>query len=68
MIYFSFFEIPDLRNVKIDTKINSASIITSLVMNGQVEESLTLNFKVIRQGHVISFNIFEFCDLDLVEN
>ena len=34
-------------------------------MNGQVEESLTLNFKVIRQGHV---NIFEFCDLDSVEN
>ena len=29
-------------------------------MNRQVEESLTLNFKVIRQGHVISFNIFEF--------
>ena len=25
VIYFSFFEIPDLRNVKIDTKINSAS-------------------------------------------
>ena len=37
-------------------------------MNGQVEESLTLNFKVIRQGHAIPFNIFEFCDLDLVEN
>ena len=37
-------------------------------MNGQVEESLTLNFKVIRQGHVIPFNIFEFCNLDLVEN
>ena len=25
VIYSSFFEIPDLRNVKIDTKINSAS-------------------------------------------
>ena len=25
VIYFSIFEIPDLRNVKIDTKINSAS-------------------------------------------
>ena len=36
-------------------------------MNGQVEGRLTLNFKVIRQDHVISFNIFEFCDLDLVE-
>ena len=25
VIYFNFFEIPDLRNVNIDTKINSAS-------------------------------------------
>ena len=25
VIYFIFFEIPDLRNVKIDPKINSAS-------------------------------------------
>ena len=25
VIYFNLFEIPDLRNVKIDTKINSAS-------------------------------------------
>ena len=25
VIYFNFFEIPDLRNVRIDTKINSAS-------------------------------------------
>ena len=25
VIYFNFFEIPDLKNVKIDTKISSAS-------------------------------------------
>ena len=37
-------------------------------MNGQLEESLISNFKVIRQGYVIYFNIFEFYDLDLVEN
>ena len=37
-------------------------------MNGQVERNLTSNFKVVRQGHVIYFNIFEFYDLDLVEN
>ena len=43
-------------------------IITSLVMNGQVAESLTSNFKIIRQGHVIYFNIFEFYDLNYVEN
>ena len=43
-------------------------IITSLVMNGRVEESLTSNFKVILQGHVIYFNIFGFYNLNYVEN
>ena len=42
-------------------------IITSLVMKGQFEGSLTSNFKVIRQGHVIHFNIFEFYDLNYNE-
>ena len=37
-------------------------------MNGQVEGRLTSNFKIIRQDHVIHFNIFEFYVLDLVEN
>ena len=37
-------------------------------MNGQVGESLTSNFKVIRQGQVIYFNLFGFCDLNYVEN
>ena len=37
-------------------------------MNCLVEGRLTSNFKVIRQGHMIRFNIFEFYDLDLVEN
>ena len=36
-------------------------------MNGQVEGSLTSNFKISRQAYVIYLNIFEFCDLDLVE-
>ena len=36
-------------------------------MNGQVEGSLTSNFKVLRQGHVIYFNIFGFYDLNFVE-
>ena len=57
VIYSSFSEIPDLRNVKIDTTINYGIILTSLVMNGQVEGSLTFNFKVIRQCHVICSNI-----------
>ena len=37
-------------------------------MNGRVEGSLTSNFKIIRQGHVIYFNIFGFYDLNYVEN
>ena len=37
-------------------------------MNGEVERSLISNFKIIRQGHVIYFNIFEFYDLNYVEN
>ena len=36
-------------------------------MNRQFE-SLTWNVKVIRQGHVIYFNIFGFYDLNYVEN
>ena len=37
------------------------------VMNGQVEGSLTSYFKVIRQGRVIYFYIFEFYVLNYVE-
>ena len=37
-------------------------------MNEQVEGSLTSNFKVICQEHVIYFNIFKFYDPSYVEN
>ena len=37
-------------------------------MNEQVEGSLTSNFKVICQGHVIYFDIFKFYDPNYVEN
>ena len=37
-------------------------------MNGQFEGSLTSNFKIIRQGHVIFFNMFQFYDLNYVKN
>ena len=37
-------------------------------MNGQVEGSLTWNFKVIRQGHVNYFKFFGFYDHSYVEN
>ena len=43
-------------------------MITSFVMNGQIVGSLTSNFKIIRQDHVIYFSIFEFYDLNYVEN
>ena len=37
-------------------------------MNGIMEERLTSNFKIIRQGHVIYLKCFEFYDLKYVEN
>ena len=37
-------------------------------MNGQVEGSLTSNFEVIRQAHVIYFIIFGLYDFNYVEN
>ena len=37
-------------------------------MEGQVEESLTSNFKVIHQRHVNYFSIFGFYDLNFVGN
>jgi len=69
VIYFEFSEISEIKNVKINTKIHPLRIIiTSFVMNGQVEESSTWNIKVIRLGHVIYFNIFGIYNLDYVEN
>ena len=53
VIYFSFSEI--------------RIIITSLFINRQVEGSLTSNFKIISQGHVIYFNIFRFYDLNMLK-
>ena len=37
-------------------------------MNVQIVGGLTSNFKVIRQGHVIYFSIFELYNLNYVEN
>ena len=66
VIYFSFSEISDLRNVKIDT-INLRHNYKS-VMDGLVEGSLILNFKVIPQGHEIYCNSFEFYGPNYIEN
>ena len=65
---FQFFWDPGPRKCQNRHQDQLCIIITSLVMNGQVEGRLTSIFKVIRQGYVIHFNIFEFYDLDLVEN
>ena len=37
-IYSNFFEILDLRNVKIDTKINSASLLQVLLRKDELRE------------------------------
>ena len=74
VIGFNFFETLHFEKVRVDTEILSVSymqvcvIITNFVMGGQVEGSLTSNFKVIRQSHVNYFSIFGFYDLDLFEN
>ena len=38
VIYFNFFEISDLRNVEIDTKINSASYLQVMLRKDKLEE------------------------------
>ena len=38
VIYFNFFEILDLRNVKIDNKINSASLLQVLLRKDELRE------------------------------
>ena len=65
VIYFSFSKISQKCQNRHHDQLYI--IITSLVMNGQVEGSLTSNFKVIRQGHVIYFNIIEFYNFNYVE-
>ena len=67
MIYFGLFGDPRPRKWN-RHQDNLCTILTNLVMRSQFEGSLTLNFKVIRQGHVNNFNIFEFHDLDNVRN
>ena len=38
VIYFNFFEISDLRNVEIDTNINSASYLQVMLRKDNLEE------------------------------
>ena len=61
-----FFEITDLELVRINTKIKSVSCIQTKDNEGHIKVSLTLTFKVNRQGHVIGFVFFEIPDLEKV--
>ena len=67
VIYFGLFEIADLENVEIDTKIEPVACIQPEIKKGHVAVRLTSIFKVNRQSHVINFGLFEIPDLDNVE-
>ena len=66
MIDFLFPEILDLENVRIDTKVKSASCIQPELMKVIQWMCVTLNSKVNRQGYVNVFNIFDILDLENV--
>ena len=59
-----FSEIPDIGNVRIDTKIKSTACIQPEL--GKVIQwmYMTLSSKVNRQNHVIYFYIFDILDLE----
>ena len=63
---FGFFEMLDIVNVRIDTKIKSAACIQPELRKVIQWMCVTLSSKVNRQGHVIFFNIFDILDLENV--
>ena len=71
VIYFGLFEILDLENVEINTKIESVACLQSEIRKvtqmRRANVCLTLIFKVNRQGQVIYFSLFEIPDLENVE-
>ena len=66
VIFFNIFDIPDLENVRIDTKIKSVACIQPEMRKVIQLICVTLSSKVNRQGHVIFFNIFDILDLENV--
>ena len=64
--WFWVFWDPRLENVRIDTKVKSASCIQPELMKVIQWMCVTLNSKVDRQGHGIVFNIFDILDLENV--
>ena len=63
---FEFFEILDLENVRIDSKVKSASCIQPELIKVMQCMCVTLSSKVNRQGHGFVFNIFDILDLENV--
>ena len=66
MIDFGYSEILDLKNVRIDAKVKSASCIQPELMKVMQCIFVTLSSKVNRQGHGFVFNIFVILDLENV--
>ena len=67
VIGFNFFEILDLKKVRIDTKILSVQYIQSEIRKVIVVYIYDLVLKINRQGQIIYFNLFEIPDLRNVE-
>ena len=62
-INFSFFDIPDLKNARIDTKIEFVSrFLQEVTKVIPVHTCMTLIFKVNRQGQKIDFSFFDLLD------
>ena len=61
--WFWVSEILDPENVRIDTKVKSASCIQPELMKAIQCMCVTLSSKVNRQGHGFVFNIFDILDL-----
>ena len=66
MIDFGFSEILDLENVRIDTKVKSASCIQPELTKVIQCMCVTLSYKINRQDHGFVFNIFDILDLENV--
>ena len=59
VIYFNFFEILDLRNVKINTKINSASLFQVLLRKDKLREVWP---QISRSSVKVTYFILAFLD------
>ena len=69
MTDFEFSEIRNLQNVRMDTKVKSATCIQPELKLMKVIQRMyvTLSSKVNRQGHRIVFNIFDILNIENVK-